>query len=178
MIASKNCYNLIKRFETLHDGDLTMIGLQPKMCPAGIWTEGYGHAIIYNGKHLKGAENKTLAYKLAEVKTEKEAEELLKKDVAIYEKAVNQLLKVKVNQNQFDAIVSLCFNIGIGNFSKSMLLKKLNAGDFKSAAEEFIKWNKANGKVLPGLTKRRLAEKELFEKKEYELKITLDDART
>ncbi|MGK9367528.1 lysozyme [Melioribacter sp. Ez-97] len=163
MRASENCYKLIKGFETLHDGDLTLIGLQPKMCPAGIWTEGYGHAILYNGKPLKGEENKELAYKLSTVKTEAEAEELLKKDVEVFEKGVNNLLKVNVNQNQFDALVDIAFNIGLGALRDSTLLKKINMGDFKGAAEEFLKWNKSGGKVLPGLTRRRMAEKALFE---------------
>lgn len=163
MQASKNCYDLIKGFETLHDGDLTLIGLQPKMCPAGVWTEGYGHAIFYNGKPLKGVENKKLAYKLATVTNEAEAEKLLIKDVGSFERFVERQLEVLVNQNQFDALVSFTFNVGTGNFQRSMLLEKTNMKDYKAASEEFPKWNKAGGKVLPGLTRRRAAEKKLFE---------------
>jgi len=163
MKASENCYKIIRGFETLHDGDLSLIGLQPKMCPAGIWTEGYGHAIIYNGKPLRGEENKELAYKLSQVKTEDDAEALLKKDVEFFERGVNKLLKIRVNQNQFDSLVSFAFNVGLNNFENSTLLKKIKAGDFKGAADEFLKWNKSGAKVLPGLTRRRQAEKSLFE---------------
>ena len=73
-----------------------------------------------------------------------------------------QLVKVPLNQNQFDALVSICYNIGMGNFSKSTLLKKINQGDFKGASLEFEKWNKSGGIVLAGLVKRRLKEKALF----------------
>lgn len=163
MKASKNCYDIIKGFETLHDGDLTLIGLQPKMCPAGVWTEGYGHAIVYNGKLLRGIENKALAYKLAKVNTEADAEILLKQDVMKHETAVNFRVNVKLNQNQFDALVSFTFNVGIGNLQRSTLLKKINLSDYKGAAEEFPKWNTANKKVLLGLTRRRAAERKLFE---------------
>ena len=172
MKASKNCYDIIKSFETLHDGDLSLIGLQPKMCPAGIWTEGYGHAIVYQGKFLKGNENKALAYKVSSVKNETEANQLLVKDIAKFESGVNRLLKVSVNQNQFDALVSFAFNVGLDidddniaeGLGDSTLLKKINMGDIKGAAMEFLKWDKCGGKVLLGLTRRRIAEKTLFEK--------------
>ena len=72
------------------------------------------------------------------------------------------LIKAEVNQNQFDAMVSLAYNIGVGNFSKSTLLKKVNSGDFDGASNEFLKWNKSGGKELLGLTKRRKREQDLF----------------
>lgn len=165
---------VIKRFESLHDGDLSVIGLQPKMCPAGVWTEGWGHAIIYKGQQLKGAENKTLAYQLASVKTEEEAGELLQKDLISREDAVNELVKVRLNQNQFDALVSFVYNIGEGNFETSSVLKWINLGDYKAAAKSFRFWNKAGGKVYLGLTRRRAAEKELFEMAVMDLKPTFE----
>jgi lysozyme len=75
---------------------------------------------------------------------------------------VDSLVKVSLNDNQYAAIVSFAFNLGVGNLKQSTLLKKLNAGDFAGAANEFAKWNKAGGKVLAGLTRRRAAEAELF----------------
>ena len=71
-------------------------------------------------------------------------------------------IKVKVTQSQFDAMVSLAYNIGAGAFLKSTLLKKVNAGDFAGAGEQFLRWNKAGGKEVLGLTKRREREKQLF----------------
>lgn len=117
----------------------------------GLPTIGYGHLI-------KPGESFTKI-------TQKEAEELLKSDAQIFVDGVNKLLEVSVSQNQFDALVSLAFNIGLGNFEKSTLLRLLNAGDFAGAALQFVRWNKAGGKVLAGLTRRREAETKLFLKK-------------
>ena len=84
-------------------------------------------------------------------------------DMAIFVAAVNNLVNVPVNQDQFDALVSFAFNVGANNLRNSTLLKKLNAGDFAGAAQEFQRWNKAKGKVLPGLTRRRACEALLFQ---------------
>lgn len=144
MKTSDNGLKIIKKNEGLR--------LNSYKCPAGILTIGYGHT----GKDvLPGMEiNETYA------------DFLLKTDVMAFESLVSDRVKVPITQNQFDALVSLTYNIGQGNFSKSTLLKKLNAGDHQGAALEFIKWNKAtvNGVLteLPGLTKRRSEEKELF----------------
>lgn len=86
----------------------------------------------------------------------------LKKDLLRYEQAVDKLVKVPLNANQRGALVSFTYNLGEGNFGKSTLLKKVNAGDFFGAGKEFGKWNKAGGKVLAGLTSRREAERQLF----------------
>ena len=153
---------IIKKYESLHDGDLTQIGLQPKMCPAGVWTEGYGHAIYYKGKQLRGIENKKLAYQLSKIKTEAEADSLLMKDVDIVELQVLKYVDIPLYQEHLDALISFCYNIGEGNFRKSTLLKKLNSGDYRGASEEFKKWNRGGGRILPGLTKRRETERELF----------------
>lgn len=121
-------------------------------CVAGVLTIGYGHT----GKDV--TEGMTI--------TQEKAETLLKDDLKKYEEAVEKYVKVEVNQNQFDALVSFVYNVGSGSFSKSTLLKKLNAGDYAGAAEQFLVWNKAtvNGvkKELEGLTKRRQKERELF----------------
>jgi len=79
---------------------------------------------------------------------------------------VNYHVTVEMTQNQFDALCSFVYNCGAGNFRASTLLKLLNQGAYKAAAQQFLRWDKANGKVLPGLTKRRAAEKALFEKED------------
>ena len=94
--------------------------------------------------------------------TEAEAEAALRKELARFESAVVDLVKVPINQNERDALISLSYNIGIGNFSKSTLLRKLNKGDRTGAAREFSRWNKAQGIVLPGLVSRRTREAALF----------------
>lgn len=154
---------LIKSFESLHDGDLSKIGLQPKMDPVGIWTEGWGHAIVdKNGEFVRGRDKMQLAYKLAKIKTVEEADQLLFEDLVPRETSVKKLVKSKINQNQFDALVSFVYNIGEGNFLTSSVLKWLNAGNIKKAADSFKLFNKAGGEVMLGLVRRRLAEKELF----------------
>lgn len=94
--------------------------------------------------------------------TQQQAEELLAKDLKQFEEGISTSVKVALTQNQFDALVSFAFNLGIGNLNSSTLLKKLNVGDIQGAADQFPRWNKAGGKTLAGLTRRRLAEKELF----------------
>lgn len=90
------------------------------------------------------------------------AEEILRSDLVAFENAVRSAVHVPLNQNQFDALVSFTFNLGPGNLKTSTLLKKLNAGDYAGAADQFPRWNKSNGKVLAGLTKRRAAERQMF----------------
>ena len=146
MKISENGLNLIKEFEGFSS--------KPYLCPAKIPTIGYGNTYYPNGKKV------TLNDKPI---NEIEATELLsyvaQKD---FGDKILQLVKVPLNQNQFDALVSICYNIGMGNFTKSTLLKKINSSDFKGASLEFEKWNKSGGVVLSGLVKRRLKEKALF----------------
>lgn len=94
--------------------------------------------------------------------TRAQADEILSRDLATFEKAVNSAVKVPLNQNEFDALVSFTFNVGATNFKKSSVLRKLNAGDRAGAANAFLLWNKAAGKVMKGLTKRRKEERALF----------------
>lgn len=151
MRTSENGIELVKAFEGLHkvksDGNV-----RSYRCPAGRWTIGYGH---------------THGVRSGETITPEEAEDLLRKDLQDCEAAVERLVKVDLTQNQFDALVSFVFNLGQGNFGSSTLLRKLNRGEYESAAEEFIRWNKARVdgelKALPGLTRRRSAEAALFE---------------
>jgi lysozyme len=94
--------------------------------------------------------------------TAEECDEILSRDLAMFERAVEGAVKVPLNQNQFDALVSFTFNVGAGNLQKSTLLRKLNARDYRGAADQFAVWNKAAGKVMAGLTKRRADERALF----------------
>ncbi len=94
--------------------------------------------------------------------TEAQAEQMLSEDLVRFERIVDRLVRVPVNQGQFDALVSFTYNVGEGNFTKSTLLRKLNAGDAAGAAEQFSRWVNAGGKVLLGLVKRRAAERSLF----------------
>jgi len=144
MQISNNGLNLIKQFEGCE--------LTAYKCPAGVWTIGYGWTGTVNGKPV-GA-----GMSINQVM----ADDLLTKGVVPYENGVNRLVTAPLTQNQFDALVDFAYNLGVGALEKSTLLKKLNAGDYRGAADEFPKWNKAGGKVLPGLVKRREAERALF----------------
>lgn len=131
--------SLIKEFEGLY--------LEAYLCPAKKWTIGYGH---------------TKTVKPGMKITEAGADALLRHDLAWCEDAVNDNVKVPLTQNQYDALVSFIFNVGAGAFKRSTLLRKLNAGDYAGAANEFPRWNKGGGRVLRGLVRRREAERKLF----------------
>lgn len=146
MVASQNCINLIKLFE----------GYKPKayLCPAGVPTIGYGSTMYSTG----------LKVKLGDTINEQQANELLFWELKNKSYALHGL---KINQNQFDALLSFCFNLGIGAFAKSTLKKKIVANpNDATIKQEFLKWNKARvgGKLmeLKGLTRRRIAEAELY----------------
>lgn len=113
----------------------------------GVWTNGYGntHGVV-PGSTI------TIDQAIAD----------LKSNLVSAENAVNKLVTAPLSQNQFDALVDFVFNLGTGNFSSSTLLRKLNAKDYTGASLEFPKWNKAGGKVVQGLTNRRLGEQRLF----------------
>lgn len=130
---------LIREFEGLR--------LEAYKCPAGIWTIGFGTT-----------QGVRPGMKISSV----QAEEMLRRDLTSFESNVRNLVKVPLNQNQFDALICFVYNIGINAFAKSTFLRKLNAKDYAGAANQFTRWNKADGKVLAGLTRRREAEKKLF----------------
>lgn len=115
-------------------------------------TIGYGHTTPQGPPHVA----------IGDVITEKEADQILSRDLHTVEYDVNTWTVVPVNQNQFDALVSFTFNVGAGNFKTSTLLKELNNRNYIEAADEFLKWNHANGKVVAGLTRRREAERKMF----------------
>ena len=156
MKTSKIGIDLIKHFEGLHDGNLRVIGLQPKKCPAGIWTEGYGIAMRDSkGNFLKGSK-----MPIGTVKTELEAEKQLARYLTVFENIVMRRLKVKVKQNQFDALVSHTFNTG----GSSTLFRLVNENAPKSDIDNWFKtkYITGGGKVLKGLIARRNAEAKLF----------------
>lgn len=118
----------------------------------GVWTIGVGHTGVVDGKPVT---------KGMTITTDK-SQELLINDLAKFENAINQLVKVPLKQYEFDALVSLVFNIGVGAFSRSTLLRKLNANDFKGASEQFLVWKNAGGRPVQGLLNRRKREKDMF----------------
>lgn len=122
--------------------------------PVGVWTIGYGHTDSAGSPKYATSKNMKL--------TEAEASAILQRDLERYEADVARLVKVPLNENQHGGLVSFTYNLGAGNLGSSTLLRKLNAGDYAGAAAEFPRWNKAGGKVLAGLTRRRAAEQALF----------------
>ena len=113
----------------------------------GVWTIGYGHTKgVYDGMTI----------------TQEEAEQMLLTELEEYEGYVEKYVTVPLTQNQFDALVVWVYNLGPTNFRNSTLLKELNSGDYTAAGKEITRWNKAGGKVLAGLVKRREAEAQLF----------------
>jgi len=130
---------MIKHFEGLE--------LNAYKCAAGVWTIGYGHT--------KGVQE-------GMVISEETANEMLVEELNEYENYINTLVTVELNQNQFDAMVSWVYNLGGGNLKASTLLKVLNSGNYSGVPEQIMRWNKAGGKVLEGLTRRRQAEADLF----------------
>jgi lysozyme len=145
MEVSERGLNLIKRFEGL--------SLKPYLCPAKIPTIGYGNTFYEDGTKV-AMDDKPITIKRAEM--------LLKLIVDKFAIGVEKVLKVPLEQNQFDAVVSFSYNVGLGSLKSSTLLKKINDGKFLEASKEFGRWNKANGKILDGLTKRREAERQMF----------------
>ena len=140
MQISKAGLDLIKQFEGLY--------LKAYRCPAGVPTIGYGH---------------TAGVAMGQTITQQQADDYLRRDVRQFERAVARLVTVPLTQGQFDALVSFAFNLGDGALAQSTLLRLLNAGDYAGAAAQFDRWNKAGGRVLPGLVRRRAAERALFE---------------
>jgi len=130
---------------------------RPYRCPANLWTVGVGH-LIGDGKHLPDTWNRTF--------TEAEIDGILKSDLRRFELGVHKMLpNVPLRQHEFDALVSFCFNLGLGCFQRSTLRQALLRGDKKAAMESLVKYCRAGGKILRGLQIRRLDEKALFEGK-------------
>jgi len=137
-------------FITKHEG----LSLKPYLCPAKVPTIGYGNTYYLNGKRV------TLLDK--EI-TKQEAFEMFKEIANRFAKRVDELVISELTQNQFNALVSFAYNVGTGNFSSSTLLKKINKNpNDLTLKAEFLRWNKAGGKVLNGLTNRRNEEADLY----------------
>lgn len=132
-----------------HEGEV----LEVYADPVGLPTLGVGHLLTSDEKRAMPIGTKI---------TKEQSRAYLAKDLAQMESAVNESVKVPITQNQFDALVSLAFNIGAGGFKRSSVLRNLNNRKFTAAADAFLLWNKAGGKVLKGLTRRRREERELF----------------
>lgn len=144
--VSKAGLDLIKLFESFRS--------KPYLCPAGIPTIGYGTTRYPNGKRVE----LTDPY-ISEVV----ATNYLMHDVRFFEESIKTFVMSNLNQNQYDALVSFVYNIGPTNFKNSTILKLINANpDNPLINQQFLRWNRAKGKILPGLTKRRKAESELY----------------
>jgi lysozyme len=145
MQASSKAFGIIKQFETCK---LKAYPATKKEEEKGIWTIGWGH---------------TKGVKEGDVCSQEQADIWLEGDVIWAEVSIRTLVTAELNQNQFDALVSFIFNVGEPHFKESTLLIKLNEGDYKTAANEFLKWEYQDGQIVRGLVTRREAEKFLFE---------------
>ena len=139
MRTSQKGIDLIKSFEGLR--------LSSYQDSIGVWTIGYGT---------------TRGISAGMTISNDQADRMLQNDISRFEPQIDQLVKVPLNQNQWDALMSFTYNLGAGNLGSSTLLKLLNNGDYAGAAAQFPRWNRAGGVVLPGLTKRRAAEQAMF----------------
>lgn len=144
MKISAEGLSLIKKFEGCE--------LEAYKCSAGVWTIGYGHT--------KGVEEGMTI-------TKDQAEEMLLEELVEYEKAVEEAVHNQLDQCMFDALVSWTYNLGPTNLNSSTMLKVLNAGQYDEVPAQIKRWNKAGGKVLEGLTRRREAEALLFQGKDW-----------
>jgi lysozyme len=144
--VSNGCIQLIKHHEGIRN--------KPYRCPAGLWTVGVGH-LIGDGKSLPSEWNRTF--------TPAEIDAILKRDLRRFELGVRKMLpNVPLRQHEFDALVSFCFNLGLGCFQRSTIRQALLRGDKEAAMDSLVKYCRAGGKILRGLQKRRLDERKLF----------------
>jgi lysozyme len=144
MTSSPAATDLIKQFESLR--------LDAYLCPSGVWTIGWGHTEgVREGLRI----------------TEGLAEEFLRRDIALVDRGLATVIRAPLTQGQHDALVSLCFNLRGGAprlpSIAPRLVAKINQGDYAGAADELLDIDRANGQVLPGLARRRIAERALFE---------------
>jgi lysozyme len=166
MKLSKAGADLMHRYEGCRN--------KPYLCPAHIWTIGYGHVLYQEQIRLpmvrvEGKDTPMIRKEMplkpedSRVWTKEEIEELFSDDIAYFERGVLRLVPGVVGrQGSFDALVSISFNFGLGNLQRSTIRMKANRGDWDGAADAFRAWTKGGGKVLPGLVKRREAEIALF----------------
>lgn len=157
MKVSRAAIDMIKH----HEG----VRFSPYRCPAKLWTVGVGHLIDPNHARVPFAERDSLPIPAGwdRTLTMAEVDSLLATDLNRFERGVAGLCPDAVNyQGVFDALVSFSFNVGLGNFQRSTMRMKINRGELEEAADEFLKWTKSGGRVLPGLVKRRNDERALY----------------
>ena len=137
---------------------------KPYRCPAKLWTVGVGHVLYPEQGKMKIEERDGFALKDADSRTfsMEEVNAILKSDLARFERGVVQFCPVPLTQGQYDALISFSFNVGLGTLQRSTLRQKVLRGDMEGAADEFLKYTKAGGKVLKGLVTRRNDERALF----------------
>ena len=144
---------LIKSFEGIHDGNTATPLLEPMRDCVGIWTLGYGSIYGLDGRRVT-ARHRAI--------TMAQADKLFLRDIQRTERQLVRLVRVRLSENQWSGITSFVYNVGSGNFQASTLRSCLNRGQFQRAADEFPKWRRAAGRILPGLVRRRAAERALF----------------
>ncbi len=165
MRLSKSGADLMHKYEGYRN--------KPYLCPALIWTIGYGHVLyqeqiklpVVRKEGYTGLIRKEFPLKPEDnrVWSKEEIEKLFAEDVAVFERGVLRLVPSSAgSQGRFDALVSFAFNAGLGNLQRSSIRMKANRGDHEGAAEAFMAWVKGGGKVLPGLVRRRTDEKLLY----------------
>ena len=156
MITGEKGIQLIKHFEGCH--------LKPYLCPALLWTVGYGHVLYPEQNRLPLAQRKSYNLKIEHFRNweQSEVDALLKQDLQRFERGVLRYITVPLKQNEFDALVSFSFNLGLGTLQRSSIRSKLNRGDKEGAIETLLKYCRAGGKILRGLERRRAAEADLF----------------
>ena len=166
MKLSKAGEDLMHRYEGFRS--------RPYLCPAHVWTIGYGHVLYQEQIRLPVARTPEKPAKMIRkemplkqehnrVWTKTEIDTLFRNDVETFERGVLRLVPGVVgHQGRFDALVSFAFNAGLGNLQRSTIRMRANRGDWEGAAKAFMMWTKGGGKVLPGLVKRREAEVKLF----------------
>lgn len=145
MKTSDKGLTLIKQFEGF--------SARPYLCPAGVPTIGYGATYYPDGRRVTMQDRPV---------TEADATAMLRSMLASYEAGVSRYVQVPLTQGQYDALVSFAYNLGLAALKNSTLLRLLNLRDYAGAATQFGRWNRAGGKVLPGLTRRREAERQMF----------------
>ena len=156
MKVSQKAIQMIKH----HEG----VRQRPYRCPAKLWTIGVGHVLYPRQGALKLEERDSVPLRDEDNRTfsMEEVDDILRHDLERFERGVERYCPVKLTQGQFDALVSFSFNLGLGGLQRSTLRQKVLRGDFEGAAEEFLKYTIAGGKVLKGLVSRRNDERALF----------------
>ena len=156
MITSEKGIQLIKHFEGCH--------FKPYLCPALLWTIGYGHVLYPEQNRLPLAERKSYNLKAEHNRSysQEEVDGLLKQDLQRFERGVLRYITVPLKQNEFDALVSFSFNLGLGTFQRSTVRSAFLRDDKTRAGEVLLKYCRAGGRILKGLQRRRLAEHAMF----------------